>query len=135
MDARLPFRNTYHKGFSLVMGQTRYHAPDENGCLPFDGRIIIHDYIPTNTLRALSLLPRVTVCFVPCASLVTVRQSIHLHILFIIHFLPAQMRFLCFTPNTTLCDAHSFRVYLRFPIPPVPFPTIPSTALRSEYTL
>ena len=33
MSARLPFRNTYHKGFSLFMGQTRYHAPDKNSCL------------------------------------------------------------------------------------------------------
>ena len=33
MSVRLPFRNTYHKGFSLFMGQTRYHASDENSCL------------------------------------------------------------------------------------------------------
>ena len=34
MGARLPFRNTYHKGFSLFMGQTpRYYAPDEISCL------------------------------------------------------------------------------------------------------
>ena len=33
MGARLPFRNTYHKGFSLFMGQTRYYAPDENSGL------------------------------------------------------------------------------------------------------
>ena len=42
----------------------------------FDGQIIIHDHIPTNTLRALSPLPHY-------------HQSIHLHILFIIQFLPA----------------------------------------------
>ena len=32
-SAHLPFRNMYHKGFSLFMGQTCYHAPDENSCL------------------------------------------------------------------------------------------------------
>ena len=103
----------------------------------FDVLIIIHDHIPTNTLRALSPLPHVsyTVCFVSCACLVTVRQCIHLYILFIILFLSAQTRFLCFTPTTTPCDTNSFHVYLRFPIPPLPFPTIPSTALRSEYPL
>ena len=101
----------------------------------FDGRIIIHNHIPTNTLRALSLLPHVsyTVCFVPCAFLVTVRQPIHLHILFIIHFLPMQTRSLCFTPTTTPCDTHSFPVFLRFPVPPSPFPITPSTAIISEY--
>ena len=58
--------------------------------------------------------------------LVTVRQSIHLQILFIIQFLPAQTRSLCFTPTTAPYIpslSHS------------PFPTIPSTALRSEYRL
>ena len=85
----------------------------------FDGRIIIHDHIPTNTLRALSHLPHVsnTVCFVLCAFLFTVRRSIHLHTLFFIPFLTAQTRSLCFTPTITPCDTHSFHVYLRFPLP------------------
>ena len=73
--------------------------------------------------------------FCSFAFLFTVRQSIHLHILFIIHFLTAQTRSLCFTPTTTPRDTHSFHVYLRFPVPPPSFPTIPSTALRSEYPL
>ena len=33
MGVQLPFWNTYHKGFSLFMKQTRYYAPDENSCL------------------------------------------------------------------------------------------------------
>ena len=50
-----------------------------------------HDHIPTNTLICSTLSPSplsYTVCLVPCAFLFTVNQSIHLDILFIIHFLP-----------------------------------------------
>ena len=44
----------------------------------FDGWIVIHDHIPTNTLRALSPSPlSYMVCFVPCAFLFTIHQSIH----------------------------------------------------------
>ena len=111
--------------------------PSKRIAICFDGRIIIHDHIPTDTLSVLSPLPHVSysVCFVPCAFLVIVRPSIHLYILFVIHFLPEHTRFLCFTPTTTSCDTHSFHMYFPFPISPLPFPTIPSTALRSEYPL
>ena len=33
VGVHLTFPNMYHKGFSLFMGQKRYHAPDENSCL------------------------------------------------------------------------------------------------------
>ena len=60
MGARLPFRNTYHKGFALFMGQTRYyHAPDENNCL-----ITTRDHIPTFHLRALSPPPHFPIWFI-----------------------------------------------------------------------
>ena len=120
------------------MRQTHYHAPDENTvAVWFDGWIIIHDHILSNTLRALSPLPHVsfTVSFVPCAFLVTIRQSIHLHILFIIHFLPVQTCSLCFTPTTTPCDVHILSTcFFAFPFPlPLPYYNIPSThALISE---
>ena len=84
---------------------------------------------PTNTLRAL-LPPRpfsYTVCFVPCAFLFTARQSIPFHILFIIFIFTPRKRAPCFSH---LLELH---VYLLFPIHLLPFPTIPSTALRSEY--
>ena len=41
MGARLPFRNTYHKGFSLFMGQARYYAPEAELAVRFDGGITI----------------------------------------------------------------------------------------------
>ena len=33
MGARLPYRNTYHKGIYPFVEQTRHYAPDEIGCL------------------------------------------------------------------------------------------------------
>ena len=95
----------------------------------FDGRIFIHDHIPFPVFQ----IPYVLfLCLFYSPS---VNPFISISSLYIIHFLTAQTRSLCFTPTTTPCDTHSFHVYLRFPVPPLSFPTIPSTALRSEYPL
>ena len=94
----------------------------------FDGRIIIHDHIPTNTLWALSPLPhyltRYVLFFVPFYS-----PSINL-------FTSISSSLFNFSPHKRApCFSHllELHVYLGFPIPPVPFTTSPSTALRSEY--
>ena len=55
----------------------------------FDGRIFIHDHIPNNTLRAPLPLPMFQIPYVLFLGLFTVRQSMHLYILFVIHFFTA----------------------------------------------
>ena len=54
MGARLPFRNTYHKGMYPFLGQTHYYAPDKN-----NGLFRWADHHPTVTfsLRPLERSP------------------------------------------------------------------------------
>ena len=96
--------------------------------LDFDGRIIIHDHIPSNTLRALSPLP----------------SHLTRYVLFLCPFhLPSinlftsisSSLFTFSTHKRAPCFSHllEFQVYLRFLIPLLPFPKIPSTALRYDY--
>ena len=95
----------------------------------FDGRIVIHDHIPTNILRALSPLLHF---FIP-------------YVLFLVPFYSPSVNpftsisssLFNFSPRKRApCFSHllELHVYLRFPIHPLPFPTIPSTGLRFEYS-
>ena len=127
MGVRLPFRNRYHKGFSLLWDK---HAimPLMRIAVCFEGRIVIHDHIPTNSLRALSPLPHYLTRYV---SLLVPFYSPSINI-----FTSISSSLFTFSPHKcTPCFSHllELHVYLRFPIPLLPFPTIPSTALRSEH--
>ena len=140
MFDRLPL-GRWHGNFETHTIKVVLSSWDKEAIMPsmrmavcFDGRIFIHDHIPNNTLGA-PPLPMFQISYVLFLGLFTVRQSMHLYILFVIHFFTAQTSSVCFTPNTTPCDTYSFHVYLRFPIPPLPFFRIPSTAQRSENLL
>ena len=95
----------------------------------FDERIIIHDHIPIDTIRALSLpFPIFVYCMFCSLRLFIHRPSIHSS--------PYLSSLFIFSPRKRApCCSHllELQVFLRFPIYPLPFPTIPSTALRSEY--
>ena len=98
----------------------------ENSC--FDGRIIIHDHIPTNPLRALSSLPHFLTRYV---------------LFLVLFYSPSINLFTSISPSLFSLSPHKrascfshlleLHVYLHFPITLLPFPTISSTALRSEY--
>ena len=101
---------TYHfetRTITVFLSLWDKHAamPPMRIAVSFDGRIVIHDHIPTNTLRALSPLPHYLTWYVLflVALLFTVHQSIHLHVLFIIHFLPTFINalFVFHTLNST----------------------------------
>ena len=67
MGAHLPFRNMYHKGIYLILGQIHYYAPDENS-----GLFQWADHLPTVTfslspLRALSPSPTCPIPHPPCS--------------------------------------------------------------------
>ena len=90
----------------------------------FDGRIVIHDHIPTNTLRALSPLPHFlyTVCFVPILVLFY-SQSVN-------PFTSISSSLFNFSPGKRTPCFHPY--YNSTCIFTFPFPLSPSP-LRSEY--
>ena len=127
VGARLQFRNTYHKGFSLFMGQTRYHAPDENSCLFWwaDHQLRSHSHF---YLRALSPPPHFPIRFTLFLYLRIYRfkSAISIFPSFNIHLQPTLAPSVIFTPTwiphiSSTCHSPSHP------------PTIPSTALRCEY--
>ena len=129
------YNNHSHHGYSnapenlyFIIYFILFHFFLTSSFFGFDGRIIIHDHIPSNTLRALSPLP----------------SHLTRYVLFLCPFhLPSinlftsisSSLFTFSTHKRAPCFSHllELHVYLRFLIPLLPFPKIPSTSLRYDY--